>query len=257
MKLFRRILRNGRFLLDQVMDHPRREHDAEDHRTFAEGWCVEKIVMFFVIGSIIGTYYEQLLYFCQTLVWESRRGLIYGPFSPVYGIGFAVFVLALGKGNETRPWYKTYLYSTLLGGVAEYVMSWFQEVFLHTKSWDYTGYFLSIDGRTTIPFMMFWGLGGLVFMKFLYPVLSNLIEQIPYYIAKFAYPVLVVFLCLDVMVSGVAVIRQGRRLEGQPPLTVVGVWCDRVYTDEYLKEVFPNMVFGSVEGGRNIFSPGT
>ena len=253
MSRFHQVIKLSRDLLHQIGKPPSQTSEQKPVPVFAQGWCFAKIFMFFVIGSVIGTYYEQILYFCQTLVWESRRGVIYGPFSPVYGVGFAAYVLVLGEGNETRPWYKTYLYAALLGGAVEYLLSWFQEVFFHTKSWDYSTLFLNIHGRTTIPFMLFWGVGGLVFMRLLYPVLSRLIEQIPYAIARFAYPALLIFLCLDLLVSAAAVIRQGARREGLAPITMIGVWCDRVYPDEYLEKVFPNMVFESSSDDTPVF----
>ena len=69
-------------------------------KKFAEGYCFKKIFIFFLIGCLIGTYYEEILHFIKTSNWESRGGLIYGPFSPIYGLGVAVFVILLGKNNE-------------------------------------------------------------------------------------------------------------------------------------------------------------
>lgn len=218
----------------------KRIHSPEK-KIFAEHWGFARIFMFFVIGCVIGVYYEQILYFFMRGVWESRKGIIYGPFNPIYGFGFAFFVLFLGKNIDTRKWYLTYLYACLLGGFAEFSLSYIGEVLFNSTSWDYTGYFLNIGGRTTVPFMLFWGLGGLVFMKLVYPFVSKLISKIPYGFAKIAFPLLVVFMCLNMLVSYTALIRQGMRLKGIPPRTFIGRWYDEVYNDEFLKKVYPNM----------------
>lgn len=211
-------------------------------RVFACGWCFAKIFMLFVIGCVIGTYYEQFLTLFQHGVWESRQGIIYGPFNPIYGFGFAAFGLFLGKNIETRKWYFTFLYASILGGCTEFILSWIGETLFHATSWDYTGYFLNIGGRTTIPFMLFWGLGGLLFMKLIYPLLSKLVEMIPYKIGRIGLPILVIFMCLNMLISYTALYRQAQRQAGFPPVTIVGELYDQIYTDEFLKTIYPNMV---------------
>lgn len=63
--------------------------------------------LFFVIGCIIGTYYEKILNFVKYGTYTDRQGLLYGPFSPIYGVGIAIFILFLGKHNDARPLWKT------------------------------------------------------------------------------------------------------------------------------------------------------
>ena len=213
-----------------------------EKKTFAKGWCFAKIFFMFFIGCIIGTYYEEILYFFRSGgIWESRQGIIYGPFNPIYGFGFAGFALLLGKHNDTRPMWKTYVISCFIGGAAEYSLSWIGETLFHANSWDYSNMPLNIGGRTTIPFMLFWGLGGLAFMHIIYPLLSKLIEKIPYKVGKILLPILVVFMALDMFVSYTALFRQAERLEGKEPRTVLGEWYDKVYTDEYLGKIYANM----------------
>ncbi|MDL2225434.1 putative ABC transporter permease [Eubacteriales bacterium OttesenSCG-928-M02] len=211
-------------------------------KIFAGKWGFSRIFMFFFIGCIIGVVYEELLYFFQSGIWETRRGVIYGPFNPVYGLGFMAFVLLLGKKNDTRPWYLTYLFSCLIGGIAEFSLSWVEEIAFGASSWDYSDKFLNIAGRTTIPYMMFWGLGGLLFMKLVYPFFSTLISKIPYKFGKIMLPVLVVFMCLNMFVTYTALFRQNNRLGGKAPLTPLGTLYDAIYPDEYLHKVFPTMV---------------
>ncbi len=216
--------------------------ENKEKRVFAENWGFAQIFMFFLIGCIIGVYYEQIFNLIKNGVWESRKGIIYGPFNPIYGFGFAGFVFLLGKNVNKRPWYLTYLYSCLIGGISEYSLSLIGEELFNATSWDYSGYFLNIGGRTTIPFMLFWGLGGLIFMKFIYPFICKLISRIPHNFAKIALPIMVVFMCLDMFVSYTALFRQANRLKGHPPITILGEWYDKIYTDEFLKKIYPNMI---------------
>lgn len=217
------------------------ENKKDEKQVFAKGWCFAKIFFMFFIGCIIGTYYEEILNYVRNGVWESRQGIIYGPFNPIYGFGFAGFALLLGKHNDTRVWWKTYIYSALIGGVAEYSLSWIGEMLFGGNAWDYSNMPLNIGGRTTIPFMLFWGIGGLVFMRYIYPFLSKLIEMIPYKIGKIILPILVVFMCLNMFISYTALFRQGQRADGKPPLTPLGELYDKIYPDEFMNKIYANM----------------
>lgn len=213
--------------------------------TFAKGICFQKLFIIFIIGCIFGNYYEMILNLVKhylrdgSIFWEVRRGVIYGPFSPIYGAGAVLMTYFLVDRNH--KWYQTLIYGSLLGGLAEYIIGFLQETFIGTISWDYSSYFLNINGRTTIPIMLIWGILCLIFVKFIYPPISNLIEKIPINPGKTIFNICVIVLSLDMAISWTALIRQYLRRNDIPAFTIVGEFYDKVYTDERLKRAFPNM----------------
>ncbi len=219
---------------------------VKESEKFAAGMGFKKLFFIFLIGSVFGTIYEDLLILGKTWidtgvpVFMLHRGVIYGPFNVIYGFGAVVMIWVLGR-KKMESW-KIFLYGALLGGVVEYMIGFLQEVFTHTTSWDYSDQFLNINGRTTIPFMMIWGLLGLLLVKVVYPAVSNLIEKIPVRIGEALFVGLVVFMALDMLVSWSAIIRQTLRHNEVPPFTPVGRFLDDCYPDEYLIKYFPNMV---------------
>lgn len=67
----------------------------------------ELIIVFwlFIIGSILGYIFEMIVVLFQKGYFESRQGLIYGPFIPVYGIGAIIYYLILNnikKDNKLK-----------------------------------------------------------------------------------------------------------------------------------------------------------
>lgn len=68
-----------------------------EEKVFAKGYCFAKIFIFFIIGCVIGTYYEEILHFINYGDYSNRQGVLIGPFSPIYGVGIAVFVILLGN----------------------------------------------------------------------------------------------------------------------------------------------------------------
>lgn len=215
-------------------------------KKFAKGLSFRKLFLIFLIGSVFGAYYEEVLsaikIFFKTgdIIWSYRRGVIYGPFSPIYGAGLLLFTVLLADRKLSK--FYVFLYSSIIGGCFEYMISFLQETFLGTVSWDYSKQFLNIHGRTTIPIMIFWGIAGMLYICYIYPKISNIIEKIPYHFGIIFTDILFIFIILDMLISWTALGRQTLRRKNIEPFTIIGEVYDHVYTDEYLKRFFPNMV---------------
>ena len=214
-------------------------------KKFAEGMCFYKLFWIFLFGCVFGAYYEQILNmvihynYHHEIVWQLRRGVIYGPISPIYGAGAVLLIWVLGR--KKRADWQTILYGALLGGGFEYLISFLQETFLGTVSWDYTNEILNINGRTTIPFAIVWGLLALALVKLIYPAISNIVEGMPYKFGKILTNILIVLLALDMAISWGALARQIFRHNGYPAVTFVGEFFDKYYPDEVLKKSYTNM----------------
>lgn len=223
----------------------------EKGKKFAEGMCFYKLFWIFLFGCIFGAYYEEILnlvlhyHYHHELVWQLRRGVIYGPISPIYGMGAILMIGILAR--KERPDWKTILYGAFLGGGFEYAISFLQETFLGTVSWDYTNEFLNINGRTTIPYALVWGLLALALVKIFYPTISGIVEALPMKFGKILTHILIVLLVIDFAISWGALFRQMFRHNGYKPFTVVGEFFDTYYPDEVLKESYTNMVIIEVE----------
>ena len=219
----------------------------KDKRVFAEGLSSTKLYIIYIIGSIFGVYFEQIRNFIKHLInngeifWEYRRGLIYGPFNPLYGFGAMILVYILLK-KPLSNW-KTFLYGSLIGGIVEYLVSFLQETFTGTTSWDYTGFIGNINGRTNIPYMLVWGLLAFILVKKVYPVISTLIEMIPYNVGRLLINCLHVFMFFNCFLSFGALIRMNLRRNGYKTFTFLGDFFDKFYPDSFLIKHYPNMKF--------------
>lgn len=213
---------------------------------FAEGLSFKKLFFIFLIGSVFGTIYEDLFIYGQTYletgtgVWMTHRGVIWGPFNVIYGFGASLMCWVLLR-KKLENW-QIFVFSAFIGGAVEYGLSFLQETFTGTTSWDYSGQLMSLGGRTTIPIMAFWGLLGLILVKVIYPFLSNLIEKIPLEIGERLFAVLLVFMVFNMLISWAAILRQNLRHHNVKPLTPIGEYLDAQFNDDYLKRYFPNMV---------------
>lgn len=210
-------------------------------RSFAHGLNFYKLFWIFFIGCFAGVVIETIWCLIVHSKFESRQGLIYGPFNPVYGFGALVLTVGLHWLSKKRDLW-IFLGSVVLGSAAEYLCSWVQETVFGTLSWQYDAMPFNLNGRINLLYSIFWGILGLLWVKELYPRLSRLIEKIP---NRWGIPltwVLVVFMALNMAISGLAVARQTERHAGIPASNAFEVFLDEHYDDERLKKVYTNMV---------------
>ena len=222
------------------------KQEFEFKSKFAEGLSFEKLFFIFLIGSFFGAIYEssygyiRMWLIGEKPMWIIHRGVIYGSLNIIYGVGAVIMALVLV--TKKRPEWKTILYASLLGGATEYGLSLLQEKLLGTISWDYSTKFLNINGRTTIPYMLFWGLLGIIFVRYVYPSISNFIEKIPVRYGKLFTNILVTLVIFDMLISWTALLRQSQRRKNIPPRTKIEEFYDQYYTDDFLHKYYDNMV---------------
>ena len=94
---------------------------------FAQGMTFYKLFWVFFIGCFAGVVLETIYCLIQRGHYESRVGLIYGPFNLVYGVGALCLSGALYRfRNRGRVF--SFVGGFIVGSVVEYACSWFQEV---------------------------------------------------------------------------------------------------------------------------------
>ena len=212
----------------------------KEDRPFAYGLSLSKLFWLFLIGSFCGTLLETVWAFFVEGHFEMRVGVVMGPFIPVYGGGAVAITLCLYKLYNKND-IIVYAASAVIGATFEYYCSYFQEMFLGTISWDYSDTSFNLDGRTNLLFAFIWGFLGLVWLRYLYPLISRLIEKIPKKPGNIITIILAVFMVVNGVLTIVSIDRKNKRAENIPPQTVIGQFCDTVFTDEYMNFMFPHM----------------
>ena len=223
--------------------YPNMESDEQTEGTavFAQGICSDKIIWVFIVSALIGDIIET--FYCRAVggVWMSRSSVLYGPFSIVWGLGAVVLTLVLSKFAQKEDRY-IFIVGALLGGVYEYMCSVFTEIVLGTTFWDYSWMPLNIGGRTNVLYMAFWGILSVVWIKFCYPKMSNVIEKIPVVPGKIVTWILILFMICNSLISAMAMVRYTERKAGVEADNAIEVFLDTNYKDTLIEKVWPNMV---------------
>ncbi len=171
------------------------------------GVSIWRIFAYFIIYSVIGYIIETLFGMVTKGVWESRQSFLYGPFCAIYGLGAVVMILALKYFNKN---YNTlFIGGFIVGSIVEYIVSWYGDVFLNVKWWDYSDMPLNINGRICVFFSLFWGFLAIYLMAYANPRVDRLINKIK---GKFALKklkvitmIIIVFMFVDCVLTGIAI----------------------------------------------------
>ena len=198
-----------------------------------------KVFWVFIIGSVIGYVLEMIVGLVQNGHFVSRQGLLIGPFIQVYGLGLVTYYLVISKIKDKNN-VKIFILSMILGGVIEYLFSFFQEKLFGTISWDYSNLPFNINGRTSFLHCLYWGTGGVLFVKFILPYIDGLDNLYKYKAYKIITSFLIVFICFDIIISGLAGIRCLERRRNMETKNDIDVFFDVYYPDSKLKEIYSN-----------------
>lgn len=203
---------------------------------------LQKVTMLFwifFIGSIIGYVIESIVGIVQNGHFVSRQGLLFGPFIPVYGVGLAIYYLVISLIKQKKNW-KIFLLSMLLGGMVEYFFSFFQESLFGTISWDYSHLLFNLHGRTSLLHCIYWGIGGVLFVRFLLPLIERmkLWQKNSYF--KWITTVCLLFMMFDIVISGMVGIRQLERKNNVAAKDYMDYYFDIHYPDTKLEKIFSN-----------------
>lgn len=202
---------------------------------------IMKIFWIFVIGCIIGYITEMIVVFVQKGFFESRQGLIYGPFTPVYGIGAMIYYLFFSK-VKCKNKIHTFFYTMILGGIVEFLCSYIQQKLFNTVSWNYSNLPFNIDGRTSLLHCTYWGLAGVLYITYISPFIEKIDKLICQKKIKIVTYFVMLFMVFNISISCIAGIRQKERMNNIPPDNEFEKFIDTHYNDDYMNRIYTNKI---------------
>lgn len=208
---------------------------------FAQGCGLRKLFWLFLIGSLLGDVVETI--FCRLTagVWMSRSSLVWGPFSIVWGLAIALATALLHR-DQHRPDRHIFVIGTILGGAYEYLCSVFTEIMFGKVFWDYSDIPFNLGGRINLLYCFFWGIAAVIWIKKLYPLVSDWIEKIPQRIGVVLTWLFAAFMMVNMTVSVMALVRYDLRDHGNQADHRWEQVMDRYFDDSRMEKIYPNAI---------------
>lgn len=153
-----------------------------------------KWTLLFIIYSFIGWVWETCYVFVRTGHYENR-GLLWGPFLPVYGFG--ALLILITTAPVQKNWLLIFIIGMLSASIAEYIGGSFLELVFHTREWDYSESFMNLHGHICLLCSVVWGFFSIALVKWLHPWISSLLQKIPPTLYAWATILLSLFFVID------------------------------------------------------------
>lgn len=128
----------------------------------------------YALAGLIGTVHKTIWAYQTKGMFEYCNGSILTPPSTTCTVSALAIVIARRRIDRG----KVVLVGGLAGGMLEFAMSLIQQYLLGSRSWNYANEPLNIGGRTTVPFMLFWGLLCYLIVRFILPLVLWLVHLI-------------------------------------------------------------------------------
>lgn len=163
-------------------------------------YSIWSLILLFFIFSLIGWVWEVSLHLVSDGIFVNR-GVLHGPWLPIYGSG-GILILTVLKKLRRNPVLE-FAGTVILCGIVEYSTSYYLEIAHHGKKWwDYSGYFLNLNGRICAEGLLVFGIGGIAIVYVLAPLLDNMIKRIQLKLLVPACLVLLIAFTGDQIYSG-------------------------------------------------------
>ena len=147
---------------------------------------LEPYVIYFMLYAMVGWIYEVFL---EVVVYKwgfSNRGVLFGPWLPVYGFGALLFIFLvypLIRGKELKKkllmipvvFILCMVSATLLELLTSYLCEWT----MGSWPWQtYADYKINFQARIALSPSIRFGLGGLFFLYLLQPLFEKLVNKL-------------------------------------------------------------------------------
>ena len=174
------------------------EHKDREPALFTRKYPVTTLVLLFFLFSTIGWCWEVVLHLVTAGTFVNR-GVLHGPWLPIYGTGGVLVLLALYKLRD-RPWLE-FIATIVVCGIVEYFTAYYLETVYDRRWWDYAGYFLNLHGRICAEGMLVFGLGGMAVVYGVAPLFDNLLHKVKRSALIALCVALVALFCVDQVYS--------------------------------------------------------
>lgn len=159
---------------------------------------ISELLTYFIIYSFLGWIMESIF---RSIIEKKviNTGFLIGPICPIYGFGACIMFLFLGNLKDNII--LLFLISCTLLTLWEYIVGVLLEKIFNTKYWDYSEHKFNFQGRICLTNSIYWGILGILFIKFIHPFVQNMLGRIDSKLLNFIIMIASITFIVDIIVS--------------------------------------------------------
>ena len=162
------------------------------------GWCTEVAYQAIAKGLII------------------NRGFLNGPICPIYGFGVIAVFLMLEKSGEgelnEQNALEVFIFGVVLSTAIELFGGWLLDKLFHARWWDYSKKPFNLKGYICLEFSIIWGLGILVVVRAVNPMIMHILGLVPHKIGWIFIVIFSATFIADIIVSVMVMLGLNKRM---------------------------------------------
>lgn len=162
---------------------------------------IENLALMFFIFAFIGFVWE-VIYTAVTEKVVAKRGMLRGPWVPLYGVGGVLMLLLLGRFRANPP--LVFFLAMVLCGTVEYFTGVLVERFYGQRWWDYSTKRINFRGRICFSGILLFGVSGTAAVCGFGPPLNDNIARLSFPIHMGLVAVLGIIFIVDVITSAMS-----------------------------------------------------
>jgi len=218
------------------------EQQPRSMKSIAQGYNFYMLFWVFVLFSIFGFCFESLANLIEYGEFHNRQGLLYLPFSQVYGLG-AIVIIEATRWIKAKNDLLLFVFCAIFGAFFEYIVSYIEEMVLQSTTWNYSGIELKIDVRTNLFFSFAWEAFCGLIVKGLFTLSKRVIDRIRGKAGLIFTWLVFIILAGDIILSSAMVYRAYERKNAIPATNGIQEFLDKYYPDTEVFKTYPSLRF--------------
>lgn len=146
-----------------------------------------------------------------------NRGFLCGPICPIYGFGMVGLIYSVSlipmPDSGSMSAVAIFFIGMILTTAIELVGGWALFKIYHIRWWDYSNMKFNLGGYICPQFSLLWGLGSVIMVKVVHPVLAKASSPLPMKVLVPAEAAVLALFVVDLIVSAAAATGLNKKLK--------------------------------------------
>lgn len=170
---------------------------------------IKKYYLYFMMYAVFGWAYEVFL---EVVIYKwgyIDRGVLFGPYCPVYGFGALAFIFTVGRMLKKKTLKQklimipfVFLSTMAIATLIELITSYLCEWVLGSWPWQtYLDYKYNFQGRIALSPSIRFGIGGVLFLYIMQPLFEKLIGKLKKKQLNTVFGIVIGIFIIDIIVN--------------------------------------------------------